>query len=199
MIKEPHFTQFKKALDAVHPIGCECFEKIKQLSEYNNLESNEYFSRSGDFNRLFGFVVSGALRVFYLSADGQEYNKIFLLKNSFLSASIVPEQRSITSIQAVLLTQLITFKYSSFISLVKEFKHLSVFKQKLIECYLEGKQEREIQLLSKTAEENYLLFLLQYPDFHNKIPNYHVASYLGITPTQLSRIRRKIKNNINIC
>jgi len=195
MIKESHFTQFKEAIDAIHPIGSECFNKIMEISEYSNLESKDYFSKSGDLYDVFGFVVSGGLRVFYLSEDGKENNKHFLLENSFISASISPEKKSITSIQALLSTQLICLKYSSLIALTRKYSQLSEFRQKLIEYYLEGKQKREIQLLSQTAEESYSLFLAQHPKLQEKISQYHIASYLGVTPTQLSRIRSKIKLN----
>ncbi|MDH3353258.1 MAG: Crp/Fnr family transcriptional regulator, partial [Nanoarchaeota archaeon] len=148
MIKDSHFLQLKKAIDAIHPIGGECFAKLKEFAKYRTLEKNEYFSKTGDFNEDFGFVINGILRIFYLSEGGQEHNKHFLPPNSFVAASIKSDQKSITSIQALSSTQLICIKFSSFISLVKKHDQLSVFMQKLIENYLEEKQKREIQLLS---------------------------------------------------
>lgn len=198
MIKDSHLFQLKKAIDAIHPIGDDCFAMLKEIARYRMLGGNDYFSREGDFNEEFGFVIDGILRIFYLSEGGQEHNKHFLHQNSFVAASIKSDQRSITNIQALSPTKLICIKFSSFVSLMNKQRQLSDFMQKLIENYLEEKQKREIQLLSKTAEENYYIFRDNNAALYGKIPYYHIASYLGVTPTQLSRIRRKSKN-INIC
>ena len=186
--------QLESAIDAIHPVGDECFSKLKEIAKYRNLEKNDYFSKTGNFNKEFGFVVNGGLRIFYLSEDGQEHNKHFLLPNSFVTASIKEDKKSITNIQALFPTKLICFEFNSFISLSEIYKPLSTFIQKLIENYLEEKQHREIQLLSKMAKDKYLLFLDNYQELEEIIPHYHIASYLGITPTQLSRIRRELKN-----
>jgi len=193
MINNSHLLQFKKAIDHIHPIGNECFTELKAIINFRKLEKDEYFSRAGDYNKEFAFVLDGILRIFYLSENGQEHNKHFLVKNDFITASIKSDQKSITNIQVLAPTTLASLDYSSFVSLVKKYSQLSLFIQKLTERYLEKKQEREIQLLSQKTSDIYLVFLKNYPRLINDIPLYHIASYLGITPTQLSRIRGKIK------
>ena len=74
-----------------------------------------------------------------------------------------------------------------------KFKEVSSFIQKLTFEYLEQKQDREIRLLSEEAMANYLLFRKMFPKLENNIQHYHIASYLGITPTQLSRLRKKLE------
>jgi hypothetical protein len=53
------------------------------------------------------------------------------------------------------------------------------------------KERREIELVLLQADERYKIFKQEYPNLENLIPQYHIASYLGVTPTQLSRIRAK--------
>ena len=79
--------------------------------------------------------------------------------------------------------------------IANKHKQINVFIQKLTFEYLEQKQDREIRLLSEEAMSNYLMFRENFPDLENKIPHYHIASYLGITPTQLSRLRKKLEKN----
>lgn len=194
MSKDSDFLKFKKTINMVCPIEDEFFTELRTIAKYRKLQKNDFFSKAGYLNKEFGFVVDGILRIFYLSEDGQEHNKHFLQKNSFLAASIKPDQKSIASIQALCPTQLICIEYNSFISLLKKYSHSFEFQQKLTEGYLEDKQIREINLLSKGAEENYYSFLHNYPELKGKIASYHIASYLGVTPTQLSRIRKNISN-----
>jgi len=195
MIKDYDFLQFEKAMNMVCPFKAEFFAEVRTIAKYRQLQKNDFFSRSGDLNKEFGFVVDGILRIFYLSECGQEHNKHFLQNNNFMAASIKAEQRSITSIQALCPTKLICIEYDSFISLLKEYSKPVAFMQRLIEGYLGDKQVREINLLSKDAEEKYHSFLDEYPELKGKIASYHIASYIGITPTQLSRIRKKIKKH----
>ena len=78
--------------------------------------------------------------------------------------------------------------------LSSKYKEISLFIQKLTSSYLEQKQLREIRLLSENSLNNYLYFKEVYPDLENKIQHYNIARYLGITPTQLSRIRKKLSH-----
>ena len=192
MIKDYDFLKFEKAMNMVCPFKSEFFTEIRAVAKYRYLEKSDFFSRSGDLNKEFGFVVDGTLRVFYLSECGQEHNKHFLQKNNFMAASIKAEQKSITSIQALCPTKLICIEYNTFLSTLKKYSKSWAFMQRLIEDYLDDKQVREINLLSKDAEEKYHSFLDEYPELERKIASYHIASYIGITPTQLSRIRKRI-------
>jgi CRP-like cAMP-binding protein len=198
MIKDSDFLQFKRAMTMVSSVEAEFFTELRAIAKYRKLQKNDFFSSEGDLNKQFGFVVDGALRIFHLSEDGQEHNKHFLVQNNFIAASIRSDQKSIVSIQALSPSKLICIEYDSFIVLLKKYNKSSDFIQKLIEGYLEDKQIREINLLSKSAEENYCSFLDGFPELKGKIADYHIASYIGVTPTQLSRIRKKLKN-INIC
>lgn len=58
--------------------------------------------------------------------------------------------------------------------------------------WLMAKDAREIEIVQENAGQRYQRFLKEYPSLNSRIPQYHIASHLGITPTQLSRIRKKI-------
>ncbi|MGE4347904.1 MAG: Crp/Fnr family transcriptional regulator, partial [Flavobacteriaceae bacterium] len=64
--------------------------------------------------------------------------------------------------------------------------------RKLAEQFFVHKEQREVNIVMLDADKRYLIFQQEFPFLEQLIPQYHIASYLGITPTQLSRIRRKL-------
>jgi CRP-like cAMP-binding protein len=76
--------------------------------------------------------------------------------------------------------------------LYDKFPDLERVGRRLAEFYFVDKEQREIEIVLLDAEKRYQIFLQQYPGLSQLIPQYHIASYLGVTPTQLSRIRRKL-------
>ncbi len=195
---ENHLKQIRIAIDAIQPLGDGCWTELNPLIYIKNLEKKEHFSREGQQTKELGLVCSGILRVYYISDNGDEWNKHFFQANNFVAASVSPGNKSITNIQALEKTPIICIPYSDLIELSNKYSVINVFVQNLITAYLEQKQEREISLLSGVALDRYLCFKKTFPGLENRIKQYHVASYLGITPTQLSRLRKQLKF-INKC
>lgn len=190
MIEFKHIRQLKSAIDSIYPLGNACWAEIESVVYYSNLVKNEYFSREDQFTKEFGFVCKGIMRMFYLSENGEECNKHFFIEGNFVAASIDPDKKSISNIQALASTTLVCISSQKFAELLNTFEQFKNFYQKLTLAYLDQKQQKEIQFLSSRTIDNYNYFKRKYPDLENKIQQYHVASYLGITPTQLSRLRR---------
>ena len=111
-----------------------------------------------------------------------------------MASSISLEKKSITNIQALSNTEIIFLPLTELLKLTKKYPDLLIFIQKMTFSYLEQKQQREINLLSETALNNYLIFKKDFPNLEDKIKHFHIASYLGITPTQLSRVRKKLSH-----
>ena len=190
-----HKKEFRSLIGEVHQLGGECWSEIEPLIYIKELDKNDYFSKEGQSTKDIGFIFNGILRIYYLNAKGEEWNKHFLQKSDFIASSISPEKKSITNIQALTKTTILCVPYSELVKLSTKYNEISSFIQKLTFSYLEQKQDREISLLSEEAMNNYLNFRTSYSGLENKIQHYHIASYLGITPTQLSRLRKKIEKN----
>jgi len=192
---EKHKIQIRKSIDNIYRIGNECWSEIEPLIYIKELDKNDYFSKEGQLTRDLGFIFKGILRIYYLNNKGEEWNKHFLQENDFVASSISPDKKSITNIQALTKTSILCVPYTELVKLSTKYKEINSFIQKLTFSYLEQKQDREISLLSEEAMNNYLSFKKSYPDLENKIQHYHIASYLGITPTQLSRLRKKLNTH----
>lgn len=182
----------KQEIQNIYPINMDCWNELKTILSFKTIKKEDYFSKEGEKVRGLGFIQKGILRIYYLDDEGNEWNKHFLLENDFVAASVSLHKNSITNIQALSETEIIFFPIDSLMKLANKYKDILIFIQKLTFLYLEQKQAREIDLLSKDAKDKYLAFKDKFPYLENKIQHFHIASYLGITPTQLSRIRKNI-------
>lgn len=192
MTDKEHISEFKQRLFSAKPHSTECWNSIERLIVVKELPKSEYFSKSGQKNREFSFVVSGIARIYFLTNNGEEYTKHFAQSGDFLMATVEPDAPSEVNIQALTDMKYLSISFVEFEKLLQTYPELMTAYNKLVFEYFGKKQKREINLLSKDATYNYEDFLKTFPDFEEKIAHYHIASYLGITPTQLSRIRKKL-------
>jgi CRP-like cAMP-binding protein len=191
---EKQIVQLRNSMEKIYPLTNVCWSDIEHLIYIKQLNKSDYFSEVGQFKKDLGFVFEGALRMYLQNENGEEWNKHFLQKNDFVIASITPGKKSIINIQALTETTLLCLPYNDFEEILKKYYGKETFIQKLVFSLLEQKQEREIRLRSSEAMDNYLAFRQIFPGLENIIQHYHIASYLGITPTQLSRIRKKLNS-----
>ncbi|MBK8806599.1 MAG: Crp/Fnr family transcriptional regulator [Bacteroidales bacterium] len=174
-------------------IPTECWQVIEKNLYPQDLFKGAYFSTEGCYSKTLGFLTSGVVRIFYRKESGEEYTKHFLSKHEFLAASIKPGEKSITYSQALTNCNLLCIDYDFFMNLSKQYSEINNFISTKTFEYLEQKQNREIRLLSEDATGNYLDFLNRFPGLIDLIPHYYIAGYLGVSPTQLSRLRKKLE------
>ena len=140
------------------------------------------------------FVCSGLLRAYYLADTGAEANKAFIAENEFagpLPAAALAAP-VICGIQALEPTTLLVANYADFAALLEEHPVFGQFQRKLMVWLLNRKEVRTRSLLQGGARERYLDFVQHYPQLVGRVPQYHIASYLGITEVHLSRLRRTL-------
>ena len=160
------------------------------------LEKGDYLLRNGEICRTDNFVVNGTLKAFYInSKTGEEEILYFAIENWWATdiESFQKQRPSIYNIQAIENTTLLQIHYDSFQEMLKQMPKLERFFRIILENYLGSLQKRIILNNILDAEQRYLDFLNNYPKISDKVPNYLIASYLGITAEFLSRIRKKIK------
>lgn len=192
ILTEEKIKILKKAIFEVSPISNDCWNEIKSIAHLMLLDKGKHFSREGERSKRLGFILKGVCRIYYVDDDGNEWNKNFLQKDSFIASSTSLQKSSIINIQALDDMEIVFLSFPELLALSKIYNELLLFIQNLSFVYIEQKQEREINLLSKNAVNNYLTFKRDFPELENKIQHFHIASYLGITPTQLSRVRKKL-------
>jgi len=184
----------KKTINLLSPISNEVLFEIEKLFKKRLLKKNEFFIKEGVKAKDIAFLKSGIIRAFYTTKEGIEYNKHFFIENSFFGSysSLITKKTNQINQQALTDCEIYVAEYSNF---YKKFPELEKAGRKIAENRFVEKEQREIELVTLNATERYLIFQKKYPKLELLINQYHIASYLGISPTQLSRIRNKIAKN----
>ncbi|MCP4520343.1 MAG: Crp/Fnr family transcriptional regulator [Cytophagales bacterium] len=170
-------------------------EAKAMLSLFSNmtLQKNEYLAKEEEYSTKIAFIQHGVMRAFYRNNTGHEYNKTFFTDANFVAAysSIVTGQKSLINIQCLTNCEIHIANFGEITKLYDKYPKIERLARKLAENKFVIKEKREIELVTLDAQERYKIFQKEHPNLENLIPQYHIASYLGVTPTQLSRIRAK--------
>lgn len=163
------------------------------LFKYNKLKKGDFFATEGKPEKKIGFLQNGVIRAFYRNTEGIEYNKTFFTNNEFFGAyaSVVTGMPNKIYLQALTDCDFLEADYNEIKKLFVKHRKIETLSRLIAEMFYIEKEKREIELVLLQADERYKIFKKEYPNIENLIPQYHIASYLGITPTQLSRIRAK--------
>ena len=155
------------------------------------------FIRAGETPKDIGIVIDGLFRYFYIDEDGKDFTKAFSGSGKILISysAILQNRPSHFSIEALSNSKILTFNYKAFLSMMEKDIHWYPLAFKLIESVYVMKELREKSFLLDDATTRYKEFQEHYAEVENQIKLYHVASYLGITPEALSRIRKKMTQN----
>lgn len=139
------------------------------------------------------FVIKGVLRIFYLDNAGVEHNAKFAPENwwAFDIESFFESTPAYYGIDCLEDTTVLTLTQEDHAKLLREVPAFERFYRLMLQQSFVALQHRMTQSLSLTAEERYLQFQKKYPGLESRIPQKHIASYLGITPVFLSMLRKQ--------
>jgi CRP-like cAMP-binding protein len=159
-----------------------------------DFEKHEFLVRSGEVADCLYFIYQGLVRFFYSTADGKEFNKHFAMENGFAGSihSRVYNEPCGFFIQALENTKTLVLPNQLINELYDRHACWERLGRKIAEHLALIKEAREKALLLDSLETRYRRFLRDFPGLSDRIPQYHIASYLGVTDVALSRIRRKI-------
>ena len=156
------------------------------------LDTGEFFLRGGESTQTVAFVAHGLLRMFYLRGDGKEFNKSFIRRGHFVGAldALIMGEKSRISIQCLEPSALLEIEYSILVSFYERDMFWQRLGRKLAERLYIKKARREAAFLMEPALNRYESFLVTHADLEGRLTDYHIASYLGITPEALSRLKK---------
>ena len=138
------------------------------------------------------FVSRGLLRFYYVDTDGSESNKAFVSDDEFAAplAAFHLDLPVSYGVHALETTSLLAAPYAEFIALFDLAPEFDRFGRKLAEYLLIRKERRTRSFLQQDAAERYADFVREHPHLIERVPQYHIASYLGISEVSLSRLKR---------
>ncbi|NOU62129.1 Crp/Fnr family transcriptional regulator [Marinifilum caeruleilacunae] len=166
-------------------------EDEKRIFTYfkrHKFEKKQLVFMSGDINTDHFFIENGLMRLFLIDKTGKEFNLLFANENQIIGDLITPEPTDF-NLEAVEKTTAYSISERNFQELIQSLSltHQSNPQNSLRRSYIKI-QKRLVSILANTAEENYLEFRKTYPELIQRLPQYHIASYLGVSAEFLSKI-----------
>ncbi len=157
------------------------------------LKKGELLTRQGEICSSVSFINKGLVRMFYI-VDGKEINTGFINENEYIAQydSFILQEPSSGNIDALEDCELINLSYNDMQSLYKTYTVFEMFGRKIAEMLFIMISAQTTSLLTLTPEERYQRLLNEEPFVIQRVPQYMIASFIGITPEHLSRLRKKM-------
>jgi CRP-like cAMP-binding protein len=174
----------------------EAEDYLFSISKEKICPKGEILIRQGQAVKNTFFVIGGCLRSYCIDKNGKEHTLQFAIKNWWISdfIAIYNNELATLTVECITESSIIQFNTKELDKIHTLFPEFEAYQRKNLERHVVSLHKRILNQLQLTAPERYSLFLEQYPDIEQYTPNYHIASYLGITQQSLSRIRvEKVK------
>jgi CRP-like cAMP-binding protein len=174
----------------------------KDIADSRSLWKSRKIKKGDFFNMQYvvcndlGLIVKGIFRIYYSNPDTREETNIFFFsENQFIVSfrSFITRNACHYFIQAMEDCEIVYIAYHDLISLYETHPNWAKFGRLLAELFFTYSQTRAEELLFLTHEQRYVRLLDEHPNIVNRIPAYHISSYLGIKNPSLSRIRKRIQ------
>jgi len=158
------------------------------------LRRRQYLLQAGDVCRWIAFVSRGCLRQYALDDQGKEHIYTFAIEGGWITdaASYHAHEPSTSNIDALEDSELLLIDRATHEKLSALVPQWGLFFKRELENAYKDALIRVSEFVSLSAEDRYMRFLTKYPDLFQRIPLHQIASYLGMTPQSLSRIRREL-------
>jgi CRP-like cAMP-binding protein len=175
------------------PVGEAEKEIISTLFTEKQFKKGEPFLQEGKVCRQVGFIIKGLMR-YYLTQDGEEKTFYFAKENEFVSnyESFVPQVPSLKSIEALEDTTAYVISYDNLNRLYSTMANGERMGRLIIEQVFVQALQNLNSFYSDTPEQRYEKLLQTHPDLQQRIPQYYIASCVGVKPQSLSRIRKRL-------
>lgn len=162
--------------------------------ESRKINKHEFLLQQGEVCHHTFFVEKGLLRMYSIDKNGKEHIIQFAPENWLIGdrSSLYFNEKSNYYIEAVEDSEVLFLKPDFFSKLLEEFPNSIERNDLIIQKHVKSLQDRINSLLGETAEERYMKFTKMYPDLLLRVPQWMIASYLGITPESLSRVRKEL-------
>lgn len=181
-------------LKSFYPISRKSYDQFYAIAEFKHFEPNTRLVNHGDVPQKLYLLNKGVSRVFFISEDGKELTKrLFTPIDFFASFTALLEQQPSNLVYETLTPcHIYEIDHKAFVKLCNANVEILKFYTRFLEFLFKVGELNHIEVASFDAKQRYLKLRQRIPDIDNLIPQYQIASYLNITPVQLSRIRAKL-------
>jgi CRP-like cAMP-binding protein len=170
-------------------------DSIELFFKERSIKKGDLFLAEGQVCKHVGFIMKGLIR-YYINHDGEDKTYAFAQENHFIcnNESFIPQTPSTKIIQALEDCEILQISYEDLQVFYKSIRQGERFGRLVIEqVFIQTLQDLS-SFYTDTPEYRYEKFLKKHPDLQQRISQYHIASYVGVKPQSLSRIRKRISN-----
>lgn len=166
---------------------------IRQRFTLRHLKRKSYFLREGDIGFEQAFIISGTMRVFYIDGKAQEHVLYFGFKDWWIGdlASFELRSPSQLNVQALEDTWVLAFTHDGIDEIFEQIPQMERLFRMMAQRTLAVLQKRLFLTVSSSAEERYMALIERHPSIEQLVPQHQIASYLGILPESLSRMKKQ--------
>ena len=174
------------------------FSKLQKISTFKEIEATTIITNEGEIPEKVYMLVQGIMHAYINSESGKQYNKKIFSPNSFVGAltAMIKNKPSKLTYQALTKCKVFEVDFNKFMNLCKTDVNISNLYIKILERIFMQYERRSIELISLDATQRYIKLRQRIPNIDDLIPQFQIASFLGITPVQLSRIRKKMNGSL---
>lgn len=187
-------NELVKSITALNDVSYQSINELLDISSFKSYSKKEVLCQRNETPEKVYFIKSGIIRVFSTNENGTEFNKSLFFTNHFAGSfsALIRKMPSEVTVECLTDCEVIEANYAEADKIISDNLELATFSRRLLEKMFISFEKRQTELATQTATERYLNFLKRYEKVEHKIPQYHIASYLGITPIQLSRLKKDL-------
>lgn len=169
-------------------------EKLISIIRTTKIKKRQFIDQPGYTCKYRNYVVKGAFRSYFIDNDGKEHTVQIAIEDWFVSDfySYITQTPATLYVEALEDSTIFQMTYDDIEGLCKEIHALSEYFRMSTEKAFAFSRKRALSNLSMTAEEKYLELLERYPDIVRRVPQKVIASYLGMTPEFMSKVRKNL-------
>lgn len=175
-------------------IADEILEEIVNISVFRIVPKGDIIRHIGDDTHSMALILDGSIRTFYIDGDGNDITRGFCFRGSTcMDEGLFGYEESICEYETLEECTLMIFSVEIIKKIIMQNPQLEHAYVKLLERAMRYKIYRENSFLTENATARYLHFKKMYPNISDTVALRHIATYLGIAPESLSRIRKSLK------
>lgn len=166
---------------------------LEKYVKHINIRKSEFLLREGQICRSMYFVEKGCLRMFFVNKKASEQITQFAIENWWLSDyfSFMDQNATDYYIQAIEKSEILVLDNQAYADLLMEIPQLEKYFRIVMQKAVAAAQHRAKLQYQMSKEEFYQHFVTSFPEFNQRVPQYMIASYLGLTPEYVSELRKK--------
>ncbi|MFL5808820.1 MAG: Crp/Fnr family transcriptional regulator [Flavisolibacter sp.] len=189
---------FFQKLNAKLDFSDEELDTIKTYLIPKKLRKKQFLLQEGDVCKYIAFVEKGALRAYTIDKKGMEHIIQFAVEGWLISdlSSFLSADPAMYNIDALEECELVLISRTAYEELLKKIAKFETYIRLQITGAYVAMQKRLISLISLPLEERYTNLIALYPDIVQRVPQHMIASYMGLTPETLSRVRKKMTGKL---